>query len=109
MAINATGIVRLGGATAGTDVAKELGLGATSLITINDNVVRALAGKASGVITFDDFHGKSAGTTTSSTTLAPTTLAPTTLAPTTTTSYLSRFFETGFLEKLIPAKLLADL
>ena len=89
MAINASGLVSLGGSNAGTDVAAELGLSATGMITMNDTPVRELAGKTAdaSMVSFDDFHGKSKGTTTSTTTAAPTTLPPTTTQPPPTTTF----------------------
>ena len=39
----------------------ELSLGATAIITMNDPAVRTLFAIASGAISMDDGHGKSAG------------------------------------------------
>lgn len=59
MAINNSGPVSLGGSTVGQSVAVELGLSPTSTISLNDALVRALAGVVSGMIDMNDFYGKS--------------------------------------------------
>lgn len=61
MALNNSGKISLAGSTVGESIAAELGLGATTQISLNDTVVRALAGISSGMIQLDDFYGKSAG------------------------------------------------
>jgi hypothetical protein len=60
MPLNSSGRINLGGSTAATDVAAQLGLPATATITMNDAAVRTLAGKtaAGSTITFADFYGK---------------------------------------------------
>ena len=61
MAINASGPISLGGATTGQSVALELNLGATAQISLNDTLVRTLAGVPSGAITMPtNFYSKSA-------------------------------------------------
>ena len=60
MALNPSGAISLAGPTAGQSIAVELGLSATATISLNDTVVRTLAGVASGVIVMPtDFWGKS--------------------------------------------------
>lgn len=60
MTLNASGPISLAGATAGQSIAVELGLGATTAISLNDASVRSLAGVASGAITMPtNFFGKS--------------------------------------------------
>lgn len=59
MALNNSGKISLAGSTAGESIATELGLGATTQISLNDTVVRALAGVTTGIIQLDDFYGKS--------------------------------------------------
>jgi hypothetical protein len=59
MALNSSGKISLAGSTAGESVALELGKSATGMISMNDTVVRALAGISTGVIQLDDFYGKS--------------------------------------------------
>lgn len=59
MALNASGPISLGGATAGQSIAVELGGAGTSQISLNDATVRTLAGVASGAITMPtNFYGK---------------------------------------------------
>jgi hypothetical protein len=59
MALNASGPISLAGSTAGQSIAVELGLGATSQISLNDAAVRGLAGVPSGAITMPtNFYGK---------------------------------------------------
>ena len=50
MPMNTTGQISLGGGTAGVSIAAELGVGATTQISLNDSNVRGLAGVASGAI-----------------------------------------------------------
>ena len=52
MATPATGQIRA------SDINTELGRPSTQAINLNDSLVRALAGKASGVISFNDLRGK---------------------------------------------------
>ena len=60
MALNPSGAISLAGPSAGQSIAVELGLSATAAISLNDVVVRTLAGVASGVIVMPtDFWGKS--------------------------------------------------
>lgn len=59
MALNATGAISLGGSTTGQSIAIELSLSATAQISLNDTVVRTLAGVASGAISMNDLRGKS--------------------------------------------------
>jgi hypothetical protein len=59
MAINSTGAISLGGSVTGESIALELGLSATSQISMNDAVVRTLLGLASGDIGFNSAYGKS--------------------------------------------------
>lgn len=60
MALNASGPISLAGSTAGQSIALELGLGATSQISLNDAAVRTLAGVPSGAIIMPtNFYGKS--------------------------------------------------
>jgi len=60
MALNNSGPISLAGSTSGQSIALELGLGATTQISLNDAAVRGLAGKASGAIVMPtDFYGKS--------------------------------------------------
>lgn len=59
MALNSSGKISLAGSTTGESIAVELGLGATSQISLNDTAVRTLAGKSSGQIEMPtDFYGK---------------------------------------------------
>lgn len=59
MTLNASGPISLAGATAGQSIAVELGLGATTAISLNDASVRSLAGVASGAIIMPtNFYGK---------------------------------------------------
>jgi len=64
MALNATGQISLGGATAGQSVNLELGNAATATISLNDANVRALLGIASGAIDLGSARGKSSITAT---------------------------------------------
>jgi len=59
MALNSTGAISLGGSTTGQSIAVELGQSATAAISLNDTVVRTLAGAASGAISMNDLRGKS--------------------------------------------------
>ena len=60
MVLNASGPISLAGSTAGQSIAVELGLGATTAITLNDAAVRTLAGVPSGAIIMPtNFYGKS--------------------------------------------------
>lgn len=59
MTLNSTGPISLAGPTTGQSIAVELGLGATTTISLNDSAVRTLAGVASGAIVMPtDFYGK---------------------------------------------------
>ena len=60
MALNASGPISLAGSTTGQSIAVELGLGATTAISLNQAAVRTLAGVASGAIIMPtNFWGKS--------------------------------------------------
>jgi hypothetical protein len=64
MPINTSGPVSLGGGTAGVSIAAELGVGATTQISLNDANVRSLAGVPSGAIIMPtNFYGKPSGFT----------------------------------------------
>jgi len=59
MALNGSGPISLGGATAGQSIALELGLGTTTTISLNQSNVRTLAGVSSGTIVMPtNFWGK---------------------------------------------------
>jgi hypothetical protein len=62
MALNTSGIISLAGATTGQSIAVELALGTTTQISLNDTVVRTLAGLAGGNISLSNFWGKSSFT-----------------------------------------------
>ena len=65
MALNPSGAISLGGPVAGQSIAVELGLGATTTISLNQTNVRTLAGVPSGTIVMPtNFWGKSATTPT---------------------------------------------
>ena len=60
MTLNASGQISLAGSTTGQSIALELGLGATTQISLNDSAVRTLAGVPSGAIVMPtNFYGKS--------------------------------------------------
>ena len=60
MAMNSSGPISLGGATAGQSINLENGASATAQVSLNDTAVRNLAGVASGAITMPtNFWGKS--------------------------------------------------
>lgn len=60
MAMNSSGPISLGGATAGQSINLENGFSATAQVSLNDTAVRNLAGVASGAITMPtNFYGKS--------------------------------------------------
>ena len=60
MALNASGPISLAGSTTGQSIAVELGLGATTQISLNQAAVRTLAGIATGAIIMPtNFWGKS--------------------------------------------------
>lgn len=60
MALNLTGPISIGGATAGQSINLELGQSASATASLNDTNVRTLAGVASGAITMPtNFYGKS--------------------------------------------------
>lgn len=59
MALNGSGPISLGGATAGQSIAVELGLSPTGAISLNQSNVRTLAGVPSGAIIMPtNFYGK---------------------------------------------------
>ena len=60
MTLATNGAISFGGSTVGRSVALELGLTATTRLSMNDNIVRVLANVASGSISFSNFYGKSA-------------------------------------------------
>lgn len=59
MALNSSGPLSLGGATAGQSINLELGQAATATASINAANFRALAGVPSGQISISNFYGKS--------------------------------------------------
>ena len=62
MALLTTGAISLGGTTTGRSVNIELGRNGTATISMNESTVRALAGRASGAISMNNFYGKTAFT-----------------------------------------------
>jgi hypothetical protein len=62
MALNNSGPISLGGATAGQSINLELGQAATATASINAANFRALAGVPSGQISLSSFYGKSSAT-----------------------------------------------
>jgi hypothetical protein len=68
MTLNASGPISLAGSTTGQSIAVELGLGATTTISLNQAAVRTLAGVPSGAIIMPtNFYGKSNRVSVSST------------------------------------------
>lgn len=60
MPMNSSGPISLGGATAGQSINLEIGSPATSTVSLNDTLVRTLAGVVTGQIVIPtDFYGKS--------------------------------------------------
>lgn len=60
MTMNSSGPISLGGATTGQSINLEIGQPATSAISLNDVIVRQLAGVVSGqIVVPTDFYGKS--------------------------------------------------
>jgi hypothetical protein len=59
MALNNSGPISFGGATAGQSINLELGVSATALASINSTAFRNLAGVSSGQISLNTFYGKS--------------------------------------------------
>ena len=60
MAMNSSGPISLGGATTGQSINLEIGSPATSTVSLNDTIVRTLAGVATGqIVVPTDFYGKS--------------------------------------------------
>jgi hypothetical protein len=59
MALNSSGPISLAGPTVGQSIAVELGLSPTGQIDLNQSNVRALAGITTGMISLNDFYGKS--------------------------------------------------
>jgi len=59
MALNSSGPISFGGATAGQSINLELGVSATALASINSTAFRTLAGVPSGAISLNNFYGKS--------------------------------------------------
>jgi hypothetical protein len=82
MALNASGPIILGGSTVGQSINLELGLSATAQISLDDAVVRTLAGVPSGTIIMPtNFWGKSSGYSLVVGTRAPTLNASTGASP----------------------------
>ena len=62
--MNSSGPISLGGATTGQSINLEVGAPATSTVSLNDVIVRQLAGVVSGTIVVPtDFYGKSLANT----------------------------------------------
>jgi hypothetical protein len=60
MTMNSSGPISLGGATTGQSINLEVGAPATSTVSLNDVIVRQLAGVVSGqIVVPTDFYGKS--------------------------------------------------
>jgi hypothetical protein len=59
MALNSSGPISLAGSTSGQSIALELNQSATGQISLNDTVVRTLAGISTGEISLSSFYGKS--------------------------------------------------
>jgi hypothetical protein len=59
MALNNSGPLSFGGATAGQSINLELGVSATAEASINSSAFRTLAGVSSGQISVNNFYGKS--------------------------------------------------
>ena len=58
--MNSSGPISLGGATTGQSINLEIGSPATSTVSLNDTIVRTLAGVATGqIVVPTDFYGKS--------------------------------------------------
>jgi len=60
MTLAASGTISLAGTTADRSIQVELGGDGSTQISMNDTAVRELAGVATGPISMNDFHGKSA-------------------------------------------------
>ena len=58
MALNASGLISIGGSTVGQSVNLELYRSATAASNLNESAFRTLAGVPSGTISLDNFHGK---------------------------------------------------
>jgi hypothetical protein len=65
MALNLSGVISLGGSTAGESVNLELGQAAGATISMNDTNLRTIFGVASGTISLSDGYGKSSYSTNS--------------------------------------------
>jgi hypothetical protein len=63
MALNTSGVLSIGGTTAGESINLELGKAQNATSGLGDTDLRDLAGVASGAIKMDDFYGASAGPT----------------------------------------------
>jgi hypothetical protein len=59
MALNPSGPISIGGATAGQSINLELGRAATATSSLNETALRTLAGVPSGQISLSNFYGKS--------------------------------------------------
>lgn len=60
MPMNSSGPISLGGATVGESINLEIGQPATSTVSLNDTIVRTLAGVSTGqIVVPTDFYGKS--------------------------------------------------
>jgi hypothetical protein len=60
MTLASSGTISLAGTTADRSIQVELGGDGSTQISMNDTAVRALSGEATGPISMNDFHGKSA-------------------------------------------------
>jgi hypothetical protein len=65
MALNLSGVISLGGSTAGQSVNLELGQAAGATISLNDTNLRTIFGVASGIISLSQGYGKSSYSTNS--------------------------------------------
>lgn len=59
MPLNSSGPISIGGSTVGQSINLELGRSATAQSSLNESVLRTLAGVASGQISLSNFYGKS--------------------------------------------------
>lgn len=63
MPLNSSGLLSIGGSTAGQSINLELGRAATASSNLNESALRTLAGVASGQISISNFYGKSSDIT----------------------------------------------
>jgi len=82
MALAASGTMSLAGTATERSVQVALGGDGSTQISMNDAAVRALADKATGPVTMNDFHGKSAGGDGGSSSSAPAQYLPVSLSGT---------------------------